>query len=159
RRAEGPPSSDRAGETGPPRNGHHRGRRRGPAEGAAEVRDPLRAVDEMRIPVPASCGVCPAARRAVYTDGMSPEGRHATDEQPPGLSPRAASVHVPFCAHHCGYCDFAVAAGQDDLIDPYLDALAAELATLGSPRSVQTLFLGGGTPTHLAPAQLDRLLA
>jgi oxygen-independent coproporphyrinogen-3 oxidase len=66
---------------------------------------------------------------------------------------------VPFCAHHCGYCDFAVAAGQDYLIELYLDALAAELATLGTPQPVRTLFLGGGTPTHLSPAQLERLLA
>jgi oxygen-independent coproporphyrinogen-3 oxidase len=66
---------------------------------------------------------------------------------------------VPFCYHHCGYCDFAVAAGLDHLIDLYLDALAAELATLGRPQPVRTLFLGGGTPTHLSAAQLGRLLA
>ena len=77
----------------------------------------------------------------------------------PWLWPRAAYVHVPFCAHHCGYCDFAVAAGQDQLIDRYLDALSVELATLGEAQTVQTLFLGGGTPTHLNAAQLDRLLA
>jgi oxygen-independent coproporphyrinogen-3 oxidase len=65
---------------------------------------------------------------------------------------------VPFCAHHCGYCDFAVAAGRDHLIDRYLDALAVELAHLQTPQRVQTLFLGGGTPTHLDPRQLERLL-
>jgi oxygen-independent coproporphyrinogen-3 oxidase len=70
----------------------------------------------------------------------------------------AAYIHVPFCAHHCGYCDFAVAAGQDQLRDLYVDALSAELATLGEPRPVQTLFIGGGTPTYLEPRQLDRLL-
>src|SRR5205823_3829554 len=41
---------------------------------------------------------------------------------------------------------------------PYLDALAAELARLGQPQPVRTLFLGGGTPTHLSAAQLERLL-
>jgi oxygen-independent coproporphyrinogen-3 oxidase len=79
--------------------------------------------------------------------------------QPPWLWPRAAYIHVPFCAHHCGYCDFAVATGQDHLIELYLDALATELATLGTPRPVRTLFLGGGTPTYLSAAQLERLLA
>ena len=79
-------------------------------------------------------------------------------EGPPWRRPGAAYVHVPFCAHHCGYCDFAVAAGQDHRIDEYLDALAAELATLGAPQRVRTIFLGGGTPTHLSPAQLERLL-
>ena len=78
---------------------------------------------------------------------------------PPWLWPRAAYVHVPFCAHHCGYCDFAVAVGQDRQIELYLDALDAELATLGTPRPVRTLFLGGGTPTHLSARQLERLLA
>jgi len=72
--------------------------------------------------------------------------------------PRAAYLHIPFCAHHCGYCDFAIATGQDHLIDRYLEALVAELATLGRPQPVQTLFLGGGTPTHLDVGQLQRLL-
>src|SRR5580658_2805744 len=78
---------------------------------------------------------------------------------PPWLEPRTAYIHIPFCAHHCGYCDFAVAAGQDHLIEHYLDALALELASLGRPREVETLFIGGGTPTYLNPDQLDRLLA
>lgn len=81
------------------------------------------------------------------------------EAQPAWVRPRAAYIHVPFCAHHCGYCDFAVAAGQDHLIDRYLDALAAELALLGEPQPVQTLFIGGGTPTHLGSRQLERLLA
>src|SRR5437867_9106416 len=72
--------------------------------------------------------------------------------------PRAAYVHIPFCAHHCGYCDFAVATGKDHLIESYLDALAAELATLGRPQPVRSIFLGGGTPTHLSARQLERLL-
>jgi oxygen-independent coproporphyrinogen-3 oxidase len=76
----------------------------------------------------------------------------------PWLEPRAAYIHVPFCAHHCGYCDFAVSAGQDHLIELYLDAVSKEFATLGTPRTVETIFIGGGTPTHLSPAQLRRLL-
>jgi oxygen-independent coproporphyrinogen III oxidase len=77
---------------------------------------------------------------------------------PAWLWPQAAYIHVPFCAHHCGYCDFAVATGKDHVIDTYIDALAAELATLAEPEPVQTLFLGGGTPTHLGAEALDRLL-
>ncbi|MBA4188393.1 MAG: coproporphyrinogen III oxidase [Planctomycetaceae bacterium] len=74
------------------------------------------------------------------------------------LNPPAAYLHVPFCAHHCGYCDFAVTAGSDHLIDHYLDAIATELATLGAPRLVETIFIGGGTPTYPSVQQLDRLL-
>jgi oxygen-independent coproporphyrinogen-3 oxidase len=82
-----------------------------------------------------------------------------SDHSAPWLTPRAAYIHVPFCAHHCGYCDFAVSAGQDHLMDLYLEALSCELASLGEPRPVQTLFIGGGTPTYLEAARLERLLA
>lgn len=79
-------------------------------------------------------------------------------DQPRWLWPRAAYLHIPFCAHHCGYCDFAIAVGQDNLIEPYLDALTVELSWLGAPQPVETLFLGGGTPSHLDRRQLQRLL-
>ncbi len=96
------------------------------------------------------------------------------DQSPPGIGgpaggacnpgaplsgpPRAAYVHVPFCAHRCGYCNFTLVAGRDDLIDRYIDAVERELAWLGTPRPVETLFLGGGTPTHLPPSKLERLI-
>lgn len=73
-------------------------------------------------------------------------------------SARSAYLHVPFCRHRCGYCNFTLVAGRDDLIGAYLEALERELSWLGQPRPVKTLFLGGGTPTHLPPAELDRLL-
>jgi oxygen-independent coproporphyrinogen-3 oxidase len=72
--------------------------------------------------------------------------------------PRAAYVHVPFCRHRCGYCNFTLVAGRDDLIDDYLRAVALELGALGEPREVDTLFFGGGTPTHLPPEKLRRLI-
>src|SRR5436190_11294246 len=79
-------------------------------------------------------------------------------EAPPWQWPRAAYVHIPFCAHHCGYCDFAVAVGQDERIEAYLDALALELAQLDQPQPVQTIFFGGGTPSYLPHQPLERLL-
>ncbi len=74
------------------------------------------------------------------------------------MTPRAAYVHVPFCAHHCGYCNFTVVAGRDELVGEYLGAIERELSSLGEPREVDTLYVGGGTPTHLAPETLGRLL-
>ncbi|MGC3969445.1 MAG: radical SAM protein [Pirellulales bacterium] len=74
------------------------------------------------------------------------------------LQPTAAYVHVPFCRHRCGYCNFTLIAGRDDLISAYLDALDRELSALETPRPVETLYLGGGTPSHLPPDQLRRLL-
>jgi len=71
---------------------------------------------------------------------------------------RSAYIHVPFCLHRCGYCDFTLVAGKDHLIGSYLDGLARELEMLGEPREVETLFFGGGTPTHLPAADLAQLL-
>lgn len=50
-------------------------------------------------------------------------------------------------------------AGRDDLVPKYLDALALELSWLEEPREVDTLYVGGGTPTRLSPEMLDRLCA
>lgn len=70
-------------------------------------------------------------------------------------------VHLPFCAHRCGYCDFVTAVGREDQHESYVDALLAELALEAGSRAphVETIFLGGGTPTFTAPAALERLLA
>ena len=76
----------------------------------------------------------------------------------PPIPPRSAYVHVPFCRHRCGYCNFTLIAGRNDLVGQYLEALSSELSALKSPRPVDTLFLGGGTPTHVATADLKRLL-
>jgi len=73
--------------------------------------------------------------------------------------PRAAYIHVPFCVHRCGYCDFTLVANRDDLIGDYLAALEIELNSLQSACEVDTIFFGGGTPTQLEPAQLRKLLA
>jgi oxygen-independent coproporphyrinogen III oxidase len=77
----------------------------------------------------------------------------------PHPAPRAAYLHVPFCRHRCGYCNFTLIAGRDDLVDNYLEALERELTALQTPRPVDTIFLGGGTPSHLDPPRLARLLA
>jgi len=71
--------------------------------------------------------------------------------------PRSAYIHVPFCRHRCGYCNFTLVAGRDDLIDEYLRAIELEIARLETPCEVDTLYFGGGTPTYLAPLPLQRL--
>lgn len=73
------------------------------------------------------------------------------------MPPRHAYVHVPFCRHRCGYCDFTLVAGRDDLIDRYFAALGRELERLSQTLDLDTLYLGGGTPSHLGPAGLARL--
>ena len=70
-------------------------------------------------------------------------------------------VHLPFCAHRCGYCDFVTVVGRESWHGRYVDALLAELEFEGGllAERVETVFLGGGTPTFTGGAQLQRLLA
>jgi oxygen-independent coproporphyrinogen-3 oxidase len=84
------------------------------------------------------------------------------------MLPRHAYVHVPFCRHRCGYCDFTLVAGRDDLVDRYFAALGRELERIrrvaaseheSACLDLDTLYLGGGTPSHLGPAGLRRLFA
>lgn len=79
--------------------------------------------------------------------------------------PRSVYVHVPFCAQRCGYCNFALITGREDLVDRYLDAIEIELRLQVAPYishnhgmiEVDTVFLGGGTPSYLSLTQMDRL--
>jgi len=74
------------------------------------------------------------------------------------VSARHLYVHLPFCAHRCGYCDFVTATGRDHLHGPYVDALLRELDEEHDGSPVETIFLGGGTPTFTALPELLRLL-
>ncbi len=70
-------------------------------------------------------------------------------------------VHLPFCGHRCGYCDFVTLVGQVEGHGAYVDALLAELELERGflAGEVETVFLGGGTPTFTEPVELARLLA
>ena len=76
-------------------------------------------------------------------------------------SVRHLYVHLPFCAHRCGYCDFVTLVRRERQHRPYVDALLRELALereLLAPR-LETVFLGGGTPTFTVAEELARLLS
>jgi len=73
---------------------------------------------------------------------------------------RGAYVHVPFCRHKCHYCDFYSFVDSEGRTRAYVDRARRELEAW-SPRvqaPLETLFVGGGTPTMLAPAELRELL-
>lgn len=72
--------------------------------------------------------------------------------------PTSVYLHVPFCIHRCGYCDFTLVAGKDELIPAYLQGLSNELRTLPERLPMKTIFVGGGTPTYLEEADLQQLL-
>jgi oxygen-independent coproporphyrinogen-3 oxidase len=69
-------------------------------------------------------------------------------------------VHLPFCAHRCGYCDFVTAVGRRDEHGAYADALLEELEQerWRLAERVETAFLGGGTPTFTEATALTRVL-
>jgi len=73
-------------------------------------------------------------------------------------SSSAAYVHIPFCAAICPYCDYAAAAGRDDLIPRYVDAVVAEIAAARPWRPLDAVCFGGGTPSLLDPAHLGRVV-
>lgn len=73
-------------------------------------------------------------------------------------------LHVPFCARRCSYCDFAIAVRREVPSDTYAEAVVAEWSRhLDSGRweragRLTTVYLGGGTPSLLAPAAIGRIL-
>jgi oxygen-independent coproporphyrinogen III oxidase len=79
--------------------------------------------------------------------------------------PRSVYVHVPFCARRCSYCDFAVEAMREPPVEEWLGAVEHEMALLQrergweAPLEVDTLYLGGGTPSLLGPGAMGRLAA
>src|SRR5438270_12357537 len=71
-------------------------------------------------------------------------------------------VHLPFCRHKCGYCDFNAYAGMDGLMPGYVDGILAELGHARRTRPFETLrtvYFGGGTPSLLPADLMARLLA
>lgn len=73
----------------------------------------------------------------------------------------ALYVHVPFCVARCAYCDFATSACDDEArMDAYVDALCMQIrraARSGLLGAVKTIYIGGGTPTHLGARRLNSL--
>jgi oxygen-independent coproporphyrinogen-3 oxidase len=71
-------------------------------------------------------------------------------------------LHIPFCRHRCGYCDFNTYAGIQDLIPSYIDALCAEIkfaaGSLSRRLPVHTIFFGGGTPSLLPVVEVERII-
>lgn len=67
-------------------------------------------------------------------------------------------LHVPFCASICYYCDFKRQMYRSDTADQWLDALEEELKHTKINTSLDTIYIGGGTPSCLSENQLDKLL-
>ena len=69
-------------------------------------------------------------------------------------------VHIPFCSSRCSYCDFATGLYQSELAERYVRGLIDEIrVSRYNGENVDTIYFGGGTPSLLGPAQLERILA
>jgi oxygen-independent coproporphyrinogen-3 oxidase len=86
-----------------------------------------------------------------------PSTDHLAPPRRPGLY-----LHVPFCSAICPYCDFAVLTGGPQRRAEFVDGLVAEIAMWRGDaerwQPFDTVYLGGGTPSALAPAELERIL-
>jgi len=67
-------------------------------------------------------------------------------------------IHIPFCRSRCYYCDFTSSAGRLDLINPYIEALNQEAERCVN-YPIDTLYIGGGTPSLFAPPQIEALFS
>jgi coproporphyrinogen III oxidase-like Fe-S oxidoreductase len=97
-------------------------------------------------------------RAEAEADGLTDRGAAGPPAPRPGLY-----LHVPFCSAICPYCDFAVQTGGPRRRAEFVDGLVAEIALWRGDAArwqpFDTVYLGGGTPSALAPAELGRILA
>ena len=73
-------------------------------------------------------------------------------------------LHVPFCARRCSYCDFAIAVRREVPTDGYVASVLREwdswqdIDVWEDAAEIQTIYFGGGTPSHIDPAGIAALL-
>ena len=73
---------------------------------------------------------------------------------------KAAYIHIPFCQHICSYCDFNKFYIKNQPVDEYLTYLEKEIKVTKAQTPtnyLETIFIGGGTPTALTVEQLQKL--
>ena len=115
-----------------------------------------------------------ADRELAETYAVTPERRRlaieaaeAGQRAAEALAPDEISLYVgiPFCPTRCAYCSFVAQSVEKTfaMVEPYLDALCAEIAAAGEMVNrtglrIKSFYMGGGTPTTLTAGQMDRLL-
>ena len=75
------------------------------------------------------------------------------------MTPAGLYIHIPFCRSRCSYCDFATGLYESGLAERYVNALVQEIRSSTATGSrVDTIYFGGGTPSLLDAAQLEKIL-
>lgn len=72
---------------------------------------------------------------------------------------RGVYIHIPFCKYICSYCDFNKFYIQRQPVDKYIDCLIDEINSMNKVENIETIYIGGGTPSALDDEQLHRLLS
>ncbi len=78
------------------------------------------------------------------------------------MSPAGIYIHIPFCRSRCSYCDFATGIYEGTLAERYVQALEKEILgwqDIEFPAAIDTIYLGGGTPSLLSASQVEAILA
>ena len=70
---------------------------------------------------------------------------------------KSCYIHIPFCEEICSYCDFCKMYYKKELVDKYLDALEQEIDSIYKGEILDTIYIGGGTPSCLNINQLEKL--
>ena len=70
---------------------------------------------------------------------------------------RYCYIHIPFCDNICSYCDFCKMFYNESIVDKYLDSLEKEIKSIYRGEVLDTIYIGGGTPSCLSLKQLKRL--
>jgi oxygen-independent coproporphyrinogen-3 oxidase len=103
-------------------------------------------------------GANPPSHNVLPSSSPAPARPPEADDRP-----RALYLHVPFCARRCSYCDFAVQATREAPTFAWLEAVAAEMRLLAEDRGwteplrLDSIYVGGGTPSMLGTGAMDAL--
>src|SRR4030065_1676485 len=72
-------------------------------------------------------------------------------------------IHIPFCLHRCGYCDFNTYSGLSELVPSYTQSVCREIEILssnwGNNPTIGTIYFGGGTPSLLSNQEINKIIA
>lgn len=75
------------------------------------------------------------------------------------MKPLGLYIHIPFCEKKCHYCDFLTFTDSDDKIEKYVETLLKEIGMYKSRKStIDTIYIGGGTPSYLPSELMDKIL-
>ena len=68
-------------------------------------------------------------------------------------------IHIPFCKQKCLYCDFPSYSGKERLMNEYIDALNKEILQKAEKYSINSIFIGGGTPSYFKGLKFTKFVS